>query len=57
MTKTVENGRAGAIKTSDSNVTIKEVTPTVVGSNTKASKEAMVSGGVTWGTMETVKMK
>ena len=39
------------------NVTIKKATPTVIASKIEASKEGLVSGGVTWGTMETVKMK
>jgi len=33
------------------------VTPTVIGGKEKALKQAMVPGGVTWGHMETVKMK
>ena len=41
----------------NSDATMNGVTPTVTDGKVKASKQAMLSGGVTWGAMETVKMK
>ena len=56
VTTPVEIGRAGT-KMTNSDATINEVTPTVIGGKDKTSKQAMVPGGVTWGDMETVKIK
>ena len=57
MTTPVEIGRAGTTKMTNSDATMNGVTPTVIGGKEKASKQAMVPGGVTWGHMETVKLK
>ena len=57
MTTPVDISRAGTIKMTNSDATMKGVTPTVIDGKIKTSKQAMVPGGVTWGHMETVKMK
>ena len=57
MTTPVDISRAGTIKMTNSDATMNGVTPTVIDGKVKTSKQAMVPGGVTWGHMETVKMK
>ena len=57
MTTPVDISRAGTIKMTNSDATMNGVTPTVNDGKVKTSKQAMVPGGVTWGHMETVKMK
>ena len=58
MTTPVDISRAGTNKMTNSDATVNGVTPTVTDDGkVKTSKQAMVPGGVTWGHMETVKMK
>ena len=54
MTTPVDISRAGTIKMTNSDATMNGVTPTVINGKVKTSKQP---GGVTWGHMETVKMK